>query len=145
MGTAAEQAVRMFIDAINAHDTGRIRALMTEDHLFIDAYGPRQTKAEMAEGWPGYFAWFPDYRIEAAKFFSNGDAVVVFGFASGTYHGEAGANSENRWRLPVAWRAVARDGKARVWQVYCDSKIPFEFMDAASRDRMEELQRDAGY
>lgn len=122
-----KQTALNFIDAVNAHDPEKIIQLMTDDHIFIDAYGSIQTKKEMERGWQGYFEWFPDYLIEISEIIETENTIAVFGFASGAYHGEKEKDGRF-WRLPAAWRVVVENGKVKVWQVYCDSKIPFETM-----------------
>jgi ketosteroid isomerase-like protein len=117
-----------FVGAINDHDVDRIRSLMTRDHTFIDAHGNEVTGTEkMKAAWIGYFRLFPDYRIEITNILSRGDTFALFGFASGSY----GGNGKKPWRLPAAWKATVSDGKIKLWQVYADTKIPFE---SISRD-----------
>ncbi len=42
-------------------------------------------------------------------------------------HGYAGSGTgEKAWKIPAAWRAIARDGKIKLWQVYADTKTQFE-------------------
>jgi len=36
---------------------------------------------------------------------------------------------ENYWHLSVAWKAIIKNGKIQLWQVYADSKIPFDIMN----------------
>ena len=44
-------------------------------------------------------------------------------------YGYAGAGTgEKAWKIPAAWRAIVRDGKIKLWQVYADTKIQFEKM-----------------
>jgi ketosteroid isomerase-like protein len=120
-----------FVKAINEHDTEEIISLMSNDHIFIDTYGNKQSKCEMESGWPGYFEWFPDYQIEISDIFEKENTIAVFGFASGTYHGKKTQNNENYWRIPAVWRAVVENDKIKIWQVYADSKIPFDIMNKA--------------
>lgn len=122
-----------FVDAINGHDVERIVSLMTDDHIFIDAYGNTESRDAMKKGWPGYFSWFPDYRIEVSDVLVSGNVVALFGHASGTYHGIETPDNMNHWRIPAAWRVVVEHGKVKVWQVYADSKIPFDIMNAADQ------------
>jgi hypothetical protein len=82
----------------------------------------------MKAGWSGYFQLFPDYKIEITEIFVNGDAVGAFGFASGTFKGSSN-KKENYWHLPAAWKAVIKKGKIHLWQVYADSKIPFDIIN----------------
>lgn len=112
-----------FVNAINTHDIDRIMALMTKDHAFFEAYGNSESREEMKLGWPGYFQWFPDYMIDISQVLSSGDTVALFGYASGTYHGEA-----NHWCIPAVWRVVIEADRVKSWQVYADSKIPYEIM-----------------
>ncbi len=120
-----QQTVYDFIDAINQHDVYRIYSLMAEDFKFIDAYGGEETgKDHMKKSWIGYFKWFPDYKIEIVDIFTNENMYAILGFASGTYQ-----NTESHWRLPAAWKAIVCDREIKLWQVYCDSKIPFEIIE----------------
>jgi ketosteroid isomerase-like protein len=123
------QILLEFINAINEHDPDKIYELMTEDHVFIDSqsfeYKGRQT---MKEGWKGYFEMFPDYKIDVKEILNNTNHWYMFGFASGTYLGK---EPENFWRIPAAWKAVITGDKIKHWQVYADTKIPFDIMEAS--------------
>ena len=78
--------VLAFLDAINSGDVNRLCALMTEDHLFVDALGNKvQGKESMRKAWAGYFQLFPDYRVSHAEILSDGKLVAAFGSAEGTY------------------------------------------------------------
>ena len=122
------QAVVRFAEAINAHDVDALFALMTEDHRFIDSQGNAMAGREkMRNAWIGYFQLFPDYYIELTDTYTHGDTVAAFGFAGGTYRGRTDWK-ENSWRLPAAWRAVVKEGKIQLWQVYADSKIPYDII-----------------
>jgi ketosteroid isomerase-like protein len=118
------KAITDFAAAINSHDLEKIAVLLSDDHKFIDAHGNEMVgKETMKGGWRSYFQLFPDYYIEIEEIFSKGDLAMAHGYAgSGT--GEKG------WKIPVAWRAIARDGKIKLWQVYADTKIQFEKMEA---------------
>jgi len=109
-----------FAAAINSHDLKRIAALISDDHTFIDAHGNEMTgKETMKTGWASYFQLFPDYYIEIEEIFTKGYLAMV--------HGYAGAGvGEKAWKIPAAWRAIVRDGKIKLWQVYADTKIQFE-------------------
>ena len=124
-----KQIVYEFVKSINEHNVNKIYELMDNDFRFIDTYGNEETgKDQMRESWIGYFQWFPDYEIEIIDIFSDRNILVILGFASGTYQNKKAANNENHWRLPAAWRIVVHENKIKQWQVYCDSKIPFEIM-----------------
>ena len=136
-----------FIDRINAHDVEGLAELMSDDHTFIDAHGNHVSgKKKMTAGWRGYFEWFPDYYIEVNEVFEgrhahgsdeasaiveareDGETFALFGFAGGSFKGK---QSECR-RLPVAWKASVRDGRVTLWQVFADTKIPFQIIQRNS-------------
>jgi hypothetical protein len=54
--------------------------------------------------------------------------LALFGFAGGSFKNKEGEN----WRLPAAWRAIVRDGRVTLWQVFADTKIPFQIIDRNS-------------
>lgn len=123
------QTALSFVDAINAHDVEKIYSLMTDDHLFIDTYASEvHGKEDMRKSWIGYFEWFPDYLIDVTDVLVDGNKVAIFGFASGTYRGEKTADNRYYYRLPAAWKVVVEEGKVKLWQVFADSKIPFDIM-----------------
>ena len=120
------EIVMAFVDGINRRDAGALSDLMTEDHRFIDAHGNEVVgRDKMAAGWRGYFSMFPDYSIEVMEIFEDGESFAMFGFAGGSFQGKP----EAAWRLPVALRAIVRDGCIALWQVFADTKIPFETID----------------
>lgn len=103
---------------------------MTDDHKFVDAHGNEIVgKDKMKANWMQYFQWFPDYKIEITDIFINDDTVAVFGFASGTFKGIKTDNNANYWRLPASWKAIVSDNKIKLWQVYTDTKIPFDIAE----------------
>ena len=120
------ETIQAFVDSINAHDVDRLGALMTDDHTFIDAHGNEvRGKEKMVSGWRGYFEWFPDYYIEITDVFEDGEKFAMFGFAGGSFRGKESA----AWRLPAAWKAIVKDNRFALWQVFADTKIPFESME----------------
>jgi len=124
---ANKDTVFAFIDRINSHDVDGLAELMTDDHRFIDAPGNEVVgKEKMTAGWRGYFEWFPVYSIEVHEIFEQGDTFAMFGFAGGSFKGKSDAS----WRLPAAWKAIVKDGRVALWQVFADTKIPFESMSA---------------
>jgi predicted enzyme related to lactoylglutathione lyase/ketosteroid isomerase-like protein len=122
-----------FITAINAHDPNRLHALMSDDHTFVDAIGNRLSGADKARsGWTKYFHMFPDYTVELTDALETSPTILATGFASGTYQGAAGGQHENHWRIPAAWKAVITEERVTLWQVFADTKIPFDIMDKAT-------------
>ncbi|MBI3194542.1 MAG: nuclear transport factor 2 family protein [Ignavibacteriae bacterium] len=133
-----DSLVTKFIWTINSRNVERITESMTEDHTFIDAHGNTIAgKEQMKAGWFGYFALFPDYRIEVEQMFEDGNTVAVFGYASGTYKGMSDT-PDAHWRLPASWKAVVENEKIKLWQVYADTKIPFEIMQKHSLAKEDE-------
>ena len=122
--TAAIAPLQKFVARINANDSSGIIALCTADHVFIDSLGSRLSGRERLEqAWSGYFALFPDYRIEVESVASQDMLAIACGFASATH-----AASQKRWRIPAAWRAIVRDGQIAEWQVYADNKPVYELL-----------------
>ena len=126
------ETVLAFIDQINAHDVDGLGQLMTDDHRFIDAHGNEVVgKGTMTAGWRGYFEMFPVYSIEVNDLFEKGDTFAMFGFAGGSFRGKAEAS----WQLPAAWKAIVKDGRVALWQVFADTKIPFEIIERNKETR----------
>lgn len=118
-----------FVHAINEHNIDMIYALMANDFKFIDTYGGEEDgKEHMKNSWKGYFKWFPDYKIEIEDTLINDNCIVILGFASGTFEKKVTSANETYWRLPASWKVVVEKDKIKLWQVFCDSKIPFEII-----------------
>jgi uncharacterized protein (TIGR02246 family) len=112
-----------FEHAINARDPEAICSLMTIDGEFVDSLGNRiQGTEKLRSAWTGYFTMVPDYSISHSEIFAEGNTVAVFGSAQGTFAKEGQLPQENHWRTPAAWRAVVKNGKIAVWQVYADNE-----------------------
>jgi ketosteroid isomerase-like protein len=126
--TAADVAL-LFADAINSHDIAQLVNLMTEDFVFVDALGQQvRGISQMEKAWRGYFTSFPDYSIQVDDAFSSGPVAGLFGFAQGTYAADGKLSSENRWRIPAAWKARVRDGLIAEWRVYADNEPVWKLM-----------------
>jgi len=125
-GAAANHAAetfKQFVAAINGHDVGALTALMGANNLFIDSLGNRvEGAAAMLLGWSAYFKMCPDYWIRIDTLISELDVVLAAGEAGGTI-------DEVTWRIPAAWRAIARNGSLLQWQVYADNKPVYEILD----------------
>ena len=120
-----KETVLAFVNAINAHNVDQLGKLMTDDHKFVDPHGNEVAGRErMLAGWRGYYGWFPDYQIEVNEIFEGQSEFAMFGFAGGSFKG----NTDRKWRLPAAWRALVRDDQIARWQVVADTKVPFESM-----------------
>lgn len=119
-----KKIIEQFVEAINHQQVSDSIALMAEDFQFIDTYGNREDKENMVSGWPGYFAWFPDYLIEVEDSVENDSFAVILGRASGSYLG----HSERHWPFPAAWKVVVENEQILTWQVFCDSKKQLDSM-----------------
>jgi len=127
----SKQIVLDFVKYINEHNVEKLSELMSDDHTFIDAHNNSIIgKNNMKDGWISYFEWFPDYRIEIDEFYESENTFIMLGFASATYKGMNPV--ANHWRLPAAWKATIENNKVKLWQVYCDTKIPFDIMEKNS-------------
>jgi hypothetical protein len=106
----------------------RIVGLAAPDHRFVDAFGEVTPAERLETAWTGYFGFMPHYGIEVETLLADGETAALFGAAWGGL--DAADRSRRSWRRPCAWRAVARDGKISLWQVYVDTKIVFDLLAA---------------
>ncbi|HEY7402457.1 MAG TPA: nuclear transport factor 2 family protein [Candidatus Angelobacter sp.] len=117
------EIVLEFEHAINARNPDTICSLMTSDGEFIDSLGnPIQGVEKLRAAWTGYFKMVPDYSVSHSEIFADGNTVAVFGSAQGTFSKDGTLAKENFWKAPAAWRAVIKDSKVAVWQVYADNE-----------------------
>ena len=123
-----------FMDAINAHDAGKLAGLMSDDHVFVDSLGNAvRGREQMKAGWQGYFVFCPDYRVTHEAIFADGTSVAVFGAAGGTIAANGKLPPENKWRTPAAWLAVVANGLVNEWRVYADNKPVYDIMAKSGR------------
>jgi ketosteroid isomerase-like protein len=119
-----------FIAAINSGNVENICSLMTKDHLFIDSQDNRlMGRDNMKQAWIGYFALFPDYKIEVSEILERDSLICVLGYASATYKNLGKASDNNYWRIPAAWSAVIEHNSVKVWQVYADNSVVLEIVN----------------
>jgi ketosteroid isomerase-like protein len=112
-----------FEHAINSRSPEAILALMTSDGEFVDSLGTRIKGADrLRVAWTSYFRMFPDYSISHSEIFAEGNTVAMFGEAQGTLAPDGHIKKENFWKMPAAWKAVVKDGKIALWQVYADNE-----------------------
>ena len=115
--------VLKFEQLINTQKPEAICSLVTEDSVFIDSLGNRiQGLERLRSAWEGYFKMVPDYTISHEEIFANGDTIAMFGMAQGTFARDGQLRKENFWKTPAAWRAVVRNEKIAVWQVFADNE-----------------------
>ncbi|MGB7438556.1 MAG: nuclear transport factor 2 family protein [Candidatus Acidiferrum sp.] len=121
--------VLAFLEAINSGDANQVCALVSEDHVFVDALGNKvEGRESMRKAWAGYFQWFPDYRVSHEAILSDGNLVAAFGNAQGTYASKGVLAKQNHWNTPAAWKAVIRDGLVKEWRVYADNQAARKIM-----------------
>lgn len=121
--TSPIEAVLKFEQLINSHNVDAVCGLLTDDSVFIDSPGNRIAGLEnLRKAWIGYFKMVPDYSISHAEIFANGDTVAMFGSAQGTFSKSGEMKKEDYWKTPAAWRAVVRDDKIALWQVFADNE-----------------------
>jgi ketosteroid isomerase-like protein len=117
------QVVLEFEKSINARNPEQICALMTADGEFVDSLGNRiQGTEKLRAAWAGYFKMVPDYSVSHSAIFAEGNTVAVFGSAQGTFSKGGQLRKEDVWKTPAAWRAVVKDDKIALWQVYADNE-----------------------
>jgi ketosteroid isomerase-like protein len=122
--------VTAFICAINKHDVEAIAGLMADDHTFIDSHNNHMTGSQsLKAAWQSYFEIFPDYTIEISEIIDGDMCLAVFGFAEGTYCNWHNSEGSNHFRIPAAWKATVDNEKIKLWQVFADSKIPFDIIE----------------
>jgi hypothetical protein len=46
----------------------------------------------------------------------------MFGSAQGTFTRDGQLNTENLWNTPAAWKAIVKNGKIALWQVFADNE-----------------------
>jgi ketosteroid isomerase-like protein len=117
------EVVLKFEQAINSRNAEAVCAMLPPDSVFIDSLGNRISDAsKMRPAWEGYFKMVPDYSISHSEIFANADTVALFGSAQGTFSKNGKINKENFWTMPAAWRAVIKDGRIALWQIFADNE-----------------------
>jgi ketosteroid isomerase-like protein len=115
--------VLKFEQLINSRHAEAVCSLLTLASVFIDSLGNRiEGASKVRPAWEGYFKIVPDYTISHSEVFANGDLVAVFGSAQGTFSKDGKLRKEDFWRTPAAWRAVVKEGKIALWQVFADNE-----------------------
>ena len=123
MNSNPVNVVLQFEQRINSHDAAAIVDLLTSDSVFIDSMGSRvEGPQKLYAAWEGYFKMVPDYCISHEEIFKHSDNVAMFGSARGTFSRDGKIQTENSWTTTAAWRAVVRDGKIALWQVFSDNE-----------------------
>jgi uncharacterized protein (TIGR02246 family) len=123
MSSNPVDVVLQFEQRINSRNPAMIADLLTPDSVFVDSLGSRlQGLDKLRAGWEAYFKIAPDYSISHEEIFSHGDSVALIGSARGTYSPDGRLRKENFWSTPAAWRALVRNEKIALWQVFADNE-----------------------
>ncbi len=121
--------VLRFEQTINSHNPAAIVGLLTTDSVFVDSMGIHMQGLEkLRAAWESYFKMVPDYTISHEEIFNHGDTVAVFGWARGTFSQDGQIRKENFWETTAAWRALVKDGKIALWQIFTDNEPIREIM-----------------
>jgi len=51
-----------------------------------------------------------------------------------TYCVDGKLSEENKWEIPVAWKAVVKDGLIAEWRVYADNSPIFRIMETIKQN-----------
>ncbi len=123
IGSSAESIAHAFVRAINRQDVNRLTALMSPSHRFIDSLSNVvEGRDKMRESWAAYFRMVPDYSVAIEELYPSDPVVILLGVAEGTYSRDGKLNPENRWKTPIAIRALIEDGLVAEWRVYADNE-----------------------
>jgi len=123
MSSDPVEVVLEFERRINSRNAGTVVDLLSLDSVFIDSLGSRvQGLEKLRAAWDGYFKMVPDYSISHDEIFKHGDTVAMFGSAQGTFSQDGQSRKENFWSTKAAWRALIKNGKIALWQIYADNE-----------------------
>ena len=115
--------VLKFEELINSRNVDAIISLVTEDSAFMDSLGNQiEGTDRLRKAWQGYFQMVPDYTITHSEIFAQQDTVAMFGTAQGTFSHDKQIKKDDFWKTPAAWKAIVKNGKIALWQVYADNE-----------------------
>ena len=101
-----------FVEMINQGDSKALIKLQTEDFTLVDAEGG---VFRGRDGWEGYFADYPKYKILIQKVLTGGNGVAIIGKTTGSH-----VLPEIEEKETVLWTAEIRDGLVAEWRLYTD-------------------------
>jgi ketosteroid isomerase-like protein len=103
-----------FNEYINSQDIQGLSGLMAKDHVFIDRKGEIESgKDIMTQGWVDFFGAFPDYKNTFTRVESQGDLVVLYGYATW----QKGSDPDY-----AIWTAGIENDLVAEWRIYEDTK-----------------------
>lgn len=118
-----------FVEAVNNHDLYTMELIISPDHIFIDSIGNKIiNRRSVLDAWEVYFRLFPDYSISIIETYLNYSYLAAFGYASGTFGIQYEHHSSNHFYLPAAWRTIIEKECIKYWQVYADTRIPYDIL-----------------
>jgi ketosteroid isomerase-like protein len=101
-----------FNEYINQQDIQGLTSLMTEDHVFVDRKGEIDVgKEKMTKGWINFFESFPEYMNTFTRIQSQGDFVVLYGYATWVKGGDPDY---------AIWTARIENDLIAEWHIYED-------------------------
>ena len=119
----AVDVVLKFASLINTRSADLVCSLLADHAVWIDSLGNRiEGLALVRSVWESYFMMVPDYHMEHTEIFGEGDHVAMVGAIAGTLSRDGQLRTENHWRCPAVWKAVAKDGKIILWQIFADNE-----------------------
>jgi predicted SnoaL-like aldol condensation-catalyzing enzyme len=102
-----------FNENINQQNIQGLSSLMTDDHRFIDRAGLVVSgKSNMMDAWVRFFELFPENRNTFTRVESNGNLVVLYGYATWK-KGEAPDHA--------IWTTTIEDNLVAEWRIYEDT------------------------
>lgn len=134
---AQRQTVLSFVDAINAHDVDGIVGLLSADYEFVNSSGDRfhQGRQFFRDEWSSQFAKHPDFRIRVGKVIADEGGVALFGYSEGTYAPDGELKPENKWSVPAAFMAMARDGKITYFETFSDASMVYDLIQSRNAEK----------
>lgn len=119
--------LKAFIDAMNDHDTNLMLKYLHKNHELVDAQGTHlRGRDDVIQAWIAYFLIFPDYKMEVTEVFTEGNSYALFGFASGSHDDPENDAMPKFWNIPAAWKVITDKKSILSWQVYADTRLPYE-------------------
>ena len=121
------EIITKFVDAINTKNLSEIDNLSHENFKLIDAHKNEISgKTIIIASWKKYFELFPNYHISISEILENSTINVILGEASAGYFSHKFNKIINNWNIPIAIKAIVYNKQIIEWQIFADTKIPFE-------------------
>lgn len=111
-----ERVALQFVECINNQDLEGLVSLMTEGFTMITDEGdPEIGREVMREGFRGYFADYPEYKIHVEKVARSGNDIAIIGKTTGSHIPPAIEEKET-----VIWIARIEDDLVAEWRIFSD-------------------------